>query len=292
MNAKTVFTTALLVTAFGFGAVRGQTPGAMNPLDTVPPPGVSNYDTDAKPALTEPSRNFQLSSWIRGDKYCCCGPCGGNGPIQAEAFIRSGPSVPLGNGTLADVLQTGFYVGGGMRTLFFDQSQVNAWTVELGVANIYNHAHRPNNYPGIPLNILVPNPTAGGPPLSVSFGKNGVPGVTLEAFNRTFFDVGVGREWYLWGSASNHGPNCRIGCDSGGRWGTARAEFNEIPHRTDTIGGIWVSAHADLEIPCGCCMFQSGFRFEYDYTWSDILQIQNKSDVQDLNFLFTVGLRF
>ena len=291
MNAKNVFTTALLLTAFSVGAVRGQTPGAMSPLDTVSPPTVPG--TTAEVSVSEPqtNQNYQLSSWIRGDKYTCCGGCGTAGPVQAEAFFRSGPSIPFGNGTVADVLQTGFYIGGGARALFFDPSATHAWTLELGIANIYNHAHAPSNYPGIPLNILVPQ-GLNLPAVPVSFGKNGVPGVTLEALNRTFVDVGVGHEWYLWGAATCHGPSWRIGCDGGGRWGSEMANFNEIPHRTDTIGGVWAAAHTDLEIPCGCCTFQAGFRVEYGYTWADILQVQNKSDVQDINLLFNLGVRF
>ena len=125
------------------------------------------------------------------------------------------------------------------------------------------------------------------------FGKDGIPGVTLRQLNRTFFDVGAGKEWYLWGAANSTGPMFRIGLDGGGRWGSAMAEFNEIRHRTDVIGGVWAAGHADFEIPCGgCCIFQAGLRVEYGYTWSDILQIQNKSDVQDINILFNVGLRF
>jgi hypothetical protein len=211
--------------------------------------------------------------------------------------------LPAGSGTIASVLETGLYLGAGGRTLFFDPCKTSAWTVELGLANISNHAHAPTKYTGIPLNIFVPQnpaspvtpPDATGnlPPQRVSFGQNGVPGVTLRQFNRTFFNVGGGREWYLWGAANCGGPAWRVGADTGGRWGSAMAEFNEIRHRTDVIGGFWVAAHSDVEVPCcGCCIFQAGFRIEYDYTWSDILQIQNKSDVQGINFLFNMGIRF
>ena len=63
-------------------------------------------------------------------------------------------------------------------------------------------------------------------------------------------------------------------------------------HLTDTIGGVYASLHSDLDIPCGCCVFQLGFRAEWDYTWSDILQIQNKSDVQDINLMVSLGVRY
>jgi hypothetical protein len=158
----------------------------------------------------------------------------------------------------------------------------HAWTVELGIATVTNHAHAPP-YPGIPLTIFLQTPN--GPTLTNT-------SATLEALNRTFLDVGGGYEWYLWGSAGCHQKSWRIGCDTGGRWGSEKADFNEITHRTDVIGGVWGAVHTDLEIPCGCCLFQAGFRVEYGYIWSDIMQIQNKSDTQDLNILFSVGVRF
>src|SRR5580765_7424095 len=108
-----------------------------------------------------PGQDLRLSSWITGEKYDCACPVGGNGPIQSELFFRVGPSIVAGNGTVADVLQTGLYIGAGARSLFFDPSLTHAWTVEIGVANINNHAHSPNNYPGIPLNVLAPqNPAS------------------------------------------------------------------------------------------------------------------------------------
>jgi hypothetical protein len=58
------------------------------------------------------------------------------------------------------------------------------------------------------------------------------------------------------------------------------------------MGGAYVAVHSDLEYPCGCCIFQLGFRVEWDYTWTDILQSQNKGDLQDLNFLVNLGVRF
>jgi hypothetical protein len=285
MNTKTVFTKALLLTAVCVGSVRAQPPSARNPLDTVAPPSEATYNAEAAPKPQQTQSTLQPSSWILGDKYTCACNAGGGGPVESELFFRIGPTISFGGGQMAEVLQAGWYVGGGARALFFDQPQTQAWTVELGVANIYNHASQPVN--GIQLNILVP------PGVPVSFGKNGVPGVTVASLNRTYADLGGGHEWYMWGSAGCHGPSWRIGCDTGGRWGSERATFNEIPHRTDVIGGVWVAAHTDFECPCGaCCIFQAGFRLEYGYTWSDILQIQNKSDVQDVNILFNMGVRF
>ncbi len=126
-------------------------------------------------------------------------------------------------------------------------------------------------------------------------------GVSIEDLNRTFVNVGGGREWYLWGQAPTY-LNCgqqecgqlawRFGIDGGGRYGTAKLELNQVQHRTDTIAGLYAAAHTDVEYPCGCCTFQAGIRVEFDYTWMDILQQQNDADLEEINLLFTVGARF
>jgi hypothetical protein len=116
--------------------------------------------------------------------------------------------------------------------------------------------------------------------------------VTVRNLNRTFANLGFGREWYLVGTGHGGGPTWRVGFDAGGRWGTANLNTHELPHRTDVIGGAWASVHSDVEMPYGGFIFFGGFRFEWDYTWSDILQIQNNSDIQDVNFMFSGGWRF
>jgi hypothetical protein len=115
---------------------------------------------------------------------------------------------------------------------------------------------------------------------------------TLRYLNRTFGDLALGREWYLTGPMDSCGLRWRVGGDITGRFGTARAQFDEIPHKTDTIYGLALSLHTDLEKQCGCCTWFAGFRTEWDYTWMDILQKQNDSNIQDVNFLITLGVRF
>src|SRR5262249_59921218 len=56
---------------------------------------------------------------------------------------------------------------------------------------------------------------------------------------------------------------------------SAKMDLREIKHRTDVVGGFFLSAHSDVEIPCGCCIFQAGVRLAYDYIWTDILQSRN-----------------
>src|SRR5207247_188290 len=107
------------------------------------------------------------------------------------------------------------------------------------------------------------------------FGKGKLAGVTVSGLNRTFVNLGMGREWYMWHSANTPGNNWRMGMDFGGRYGSEKADFHEIRHRTDVVGGVYASLHTDLEIPCGCCIFQCGLRGQWAYTWSDILQKQS-----------------
>src|SRR5262249_25875245 len=127
--------------------------------------------------------------------------------------------------------------------------------------------------------------------------------------NQTFVNLGFGRDWYFGdpavgccrpgcgnGTCEGDDANCfrhwswRIGVDGGGRYGTGSTQYVQVRERSDVIGGAFLGAHADVEIPCGCCMFMGGIRGEWNYTWTDIMQ--RKSDVQEINLLFTVGVRY
>jgi hypothetical protein len=161
--------------------------------------------------------------------------------------------------------------------------------VDLSLSNINNTGKNPNQSV-ILHNVIVPGPASVfGTATNVS-----VPSlaVSTRALNRTFVNLGGGREMYLYGAPDAEGLTWRVGIDGGGRYGSAKLEMHEIKHRTDTIAGMFVSLHSDVEIPYGCITLLAGFRIEWDYTWMDILQIQNNSDLQDLNLLFTAGIRF
>ena len=226
----------------------------------------------------------RLSSYLTYYKPDCCGPLGGR-TIGSELYFRTGGSVPIEGAFFDETLKAGWYVGGGARLLLFNESADAGWALDLGVSNIYNHGTRPDL--SVPLQIFVPNPFGIGPPTRAT-----VPS-TVKDLNRTFFDFSLGREWYLEGNALNReGFNWRVGCDVGGRWGTAKLELHEIRHRTNVITGTFLSVHTDVEIPWGACLLIGGFRFEWDYTWMDDLIQQNDASLQDLNFLFNLGIRF
>lgn len=296
----------LLVAVLGSGVARGQAPYSTTTPNFGPSMGQPPY-TPNNP-LDEPNNQFgpaddpsqkpptldrpgTLSQWILGHTFapCCLGPFGGDGPIRRELFGRVGAAIPFGGGPMARSLQTGVMVGAGGRSLFFNPENTQAWTLELGISSTWNHASQPDIQ--VPLSILVPPAAGQTNPTRANFGTGNLPGVTIRSLNRTFLNLGAGREYYLCGSAGCGTLNWRVGFDGGGRYGSEMADFNEIRHRTDTIAGVWAAVHTDLEIPCGCCTYYVGVRAEWDYTWSDILQ-GSDADVQGINLLFNFGVRF
>jgi hypothetical protein len=279
MGKKLLF---FLVLAWAFGnlqAARAQSPSLL--------PMPAPVTTEPAPVPSEPPGSLVPSDWILYRKSeTCCGPIGCDGPLKTEFFLRAGWSFPIGTGIYGDTLTTGWAIEGGARLLFFNPTRDGAWSLGLSGSNIWNQGKNPNVR--IPLSILLPN--AQGVVERVELGKGNLPGVTVRDLNRTFVNVIVGKDWFLSGPVNNCTWNWRVGLDAGGRYGSASAQFHEIRARTDVIGGIFVGGHTDLDIPCGCCVFNAGLRTEWSYTWSDILQ--QSSDVEEINLLFTVGVRY
>jgi hypothetical protein len=320
MSAKSVFAAALVVTALGIRAARGQTPAAgpisptsaSTPLtltyqkeagpgtdaEMLPPPApvksellpaVATLPADPASAAPAAVPLHKLSDYITYQRPECCGPVGPDGPVKYELYMRVGPALPVEGAIFGHVLETGWMIEGGGRTLFFNPQQDAAWAVDLGVSNTYNAGQRSDIH--LPLSVLVLDPF--GTPTRVNFGRDpGLPGVTVSHYNRTFVNLGFGREWYLNAPANAAGPKWRAGIDVGGRWGTAKLDLNEIRHRTGVVEGAYVGLHTDVEIPCCSWVLLAGFRVEWAYTWSEILQDQNNAEMEEVNFLFSVGARF
>lgn len=221
-----------------------------------------------------------LSNWITYTCPECCGPIGGCGPLGYEVYLRSGTSISVGGGRLNRTLQDGWLIDGGARTLFFNPAADAAWTVDFGISTTENNINHPE----------------------VSFKLNNDL-VTGRRLNRTGVNVGLGREWYLCGSAWDGGKNWRVGFDAGGRWERARLDLNDNTVANgqvtangfirvgDVVGGIFAAVHSDVEWPLGGCKLQAGVRIEWDYTWQDLLP-PVLTDVEDVNFLLTIGVRF
>jgi hypothetical protein len=312
MRAKSVCLGGLVAALLGAGLARAQTPtsptvgGQMGGLDTSPTdPGTIINDSPRLPGnvpfysgpqslqtpITQPTQPIAaqstLSSWILYPRPAgCCGPTGAFGPIVGELFFDVGPAFNVSDGIFGHSLSTaGLDIEGGGRTLFFNPECTAAWYVSLGVTNISNHA----NDHSIVVNLQ-----------NFNFQGTTIPSlnVTPNDLNRTYADLSVGRDWYLWGPARVDGisagelPNWRVGAEVGGRWGTAKLEATEITNQSETIYGAFVAIHSEIECPWHCCIFQAGLRLEYGYTWCDILQQQNRTDLEDFNVLVTVGVRF
>jgi hypothetical protein len=293
MNAKRACLVALVMTLAGVGAARAQVYGSGSPggpaspsLPTLPAPGAQVAPVDGAPPAPPLPR---LSDYILGTKPDCCGPVGGDGPISTEIYARSGPGFIIPTGFLGKTLETGWVIEGGGRALFFNPAGDAACTVDLGLSNVYNHGQHSDRV--AVLHVLETGLTG--------TGRVTAP-VTIRDLNRTFANLGVGGEWWLWGPAANcptcgrmgDGPTCRVGFDAGGRWGTEKMEFNGLQHRTEVIEGAFVAVHADVEVPCGGWVFVGGTRLEWDHTWMHQILQGLPENLQDLNLLVTLGIRY
>lgn len=219
-----------------------------------------------------------LSDWITYTKPDCCGPLGG-GPLATELYLRSGWAIPVEGAFFGKTLETGWMIGIGARELFFNPSLTAAWAVDFGISYTYNHGQRND------IAVLVRG------------ADDSTRLLVTRSLHRTYFNMAVGREWYWSAPANAPGWKLRFGGDLGGRYGTLRADMDELGRRSffrrgDTIGSLFGAVHSDLEIPWGCCTLLSGVRAEWNYNWSDVFQAQNDADFQDLNLLLTLGVRF
>src|SRR5205807_8645049 len=89
-----------------------------------------------------------LSSWIAYTRPDCCGPVGGNGPIDYELFLRGGLSLPVEGKNFGHVLDVGWEVEGGARSLFFNPAMDRDWSIDFGISNILNRGqHSDGKFP-------------------------------------------------------------------------------------------------------------------------------------------------
>jgi hypothetical protein len=291
MNMKRVGLGGLVVTCLCLGLVRGEEksgpyPG-MNDPGQPAPAAVAGAPTlgSAPPMGSAPSAvGEQQSSWLAYPRcQGCCGPVGGDGPIEYEVYMRSGFNFTLGGSAFGSQLKPGWDITGGARTLFFNPEADRAWTADLSISDVSNQATDKRSVFRL-FNLTQPTGGAAIPETDVR----------IRNLNRTYANVSGGREWYLQGSAdcARTDRTWRVGVDLGGRYGTEKLNVTNFTHLTDVNAGLFVAVHSDVEIPMGSCIFIGGVRGEYGYTWSDILQRQNNSDVQDINLLATLGVRF
>jgi hypothetical protein len=295
MSGTKICLGGLVVALLGLGELHGQTMPygsgmsgsapygqAMDPPTSLPTGSVTVPIT---PALGEPSSGTQPSSYMVYPKSPgCCGPLL-DGPITWELFLRSGLSFNISGGALGNALSTGWDIEGGGRTLFFNPQTDAAWFVSGSISNV-NYT-RSSTTVTVPHNFFTASTTAGVPP------TESTSDVTIGSLNRTFANAGLGYEYYLVGNASQLcGCSWRIGGEFGGRFGTDKLDYVLLIHDTKDAYGLYGAIFSDVEIPYNGVFLQAGIRMEYDAIWSDILQSQNNANVQDINLLFSVGVRF
>ncbi|MHB1425019.1 MAG: hypothetical protein ACYC3I_17740 [Gemmataceae bacterium] len=229
---------------------------------------------------------------------CCCGNVGScGGPINTDLFARSGWAFPVGQGVFNQFLHAGWDIEGGGRILLFNPPSTAAWTGTLSISNIFartGNANLPIKLYHFPVSTAPPNSQNSPFPITERVTIPELE-VTVSSLNMTFANIGFGREWWLLGSANpgvQGGCNWRVGCDTGGRWGSAMVQFNQINHHTDVVGGMYGALYSDISYPFRCAMPFLGVRLEYNYIWSSILQDQNNGNFSSINLLLQMGVHF
>jgi hypothetical protein len=234
------------------------------------------------------------SPWFT-DGPGCCGPLGRNGRIGYEIYAYTGPAWSLGEGRFARQLETGWMVGGGGASLFFNTEHDAAWVVDLGLSYQYNRGTI-DHFQDIFLRRA---------PLQIGNTVIQQPDVlaptAIRGLHRTNFNFGLGRDWWFWGPGSTglaNGWNLRLGALLGGRWGTAHVDMipqnpalGDYSRRQGVTHGIFVAPHATVEVPLGTTILFGGLRVEYGYDWMNLIPPQ-QGNLHNINLLMTAGLRF
>ena len=259
------------------------------------PKPVQDVIGDSAPETVTTPRAMPTSRWLTPNEE---EHAGGNGPpIAAEVYFGTGASTPFASSfnkrdVLGRDMVPGILVQGGVRTLFFNQPATRAWVVDTNISHASNGHSQIQKYPLRVIDFTGnTNPLTGQPEVDlIQFGTPTTPAVRIRSTSRTYANLGVGKDYYWRTSADDPGRLFRVGWQVGGRYGALSQEYNILKHRTDVIGGVFGGLHGEMEIPSQWGMFQMGVRCEYGYTWSDILQ--RASDIQEINVLLTLGLRY
>jgi hypothetical protein len=260
-------------------------PGAAGPMTTLTaPPGPAHAGPMIQPL------------WCGGLPAGaeCCGPVGANGPVTYELYARTGPSLPIGGSRVfSGALQTGWHVAGGGRSLFFNPAGDAAWYLDLGLGYTYNRGT------DRVINVFSPQPRDQF--TGELLGPDEIHPFQLRVMHRTTFNYGVGRAWWLNGPG-HPGADCgwwnsRLALDVTGRWGTNHVELVPVfepenyLRRSGISHGLFLGANWDWERAMGGWIFFGGVRAEWGYTWMNLVPPQD-GDLQDVNLLMTLGVRF
>src|SRR5262249_44468542 len=113
MSLKKVILASLVLALLGRGGVDAQSP-AGPPGDAGGAVVPERAGGGAPPVVGSFHGPAGLSPWLIGpDRPDCCGPLSDRNPMRTELFIRSGWTIPSGDGVLAHAIDTGFAIEGG-----------------------------------------------------------------------------------------------------------------------------------------------------------------------------------
>jgi len=226
----------------------------------------------------------------------CCGPLGRHGRVGYELYTYTGPTWAIGEGEFTRRLQTGWMVGGGGRSLFFDTSHTTAWVADVGVSYQYNRGEEDDPIRTDVRQAPLRNQFTG----EITVRPDILTQVRVRALHRTNFNFGFGHDWWYRGAGSvglEDGPNLRAGLLVGGRWGTAHVDLEPVDQpggyarRQQVTHGVFLAAHTTCEIPMGSWILFAGLRAEWGYDWTNIVPPMD-GNMHNLNILLTSGIRF
>src|SRR5262245_60505325 len=241
------------------------------------PPGSGGPSGPAAHGTLLPPRPSTTQGWLDYEYPACCGPFGRHGPIGYDVYFRSGLSVPIGDSPLSRGLNVGylFFLGG--RTLLFNPPGDAAWVMDLAIF------YGINNGNGSEPIRFIGNSTA-----------------TVRTLHRSGVSLGLGRDWYSSAPGFVMGSTActrAYGVDFGVRYGSTHVDLNlddpvvDYARLQDIFGQSFLGLHTDWEFPRDGWTLLLGARFEWTYMFTDVLQATN-SELHDLNFLVTIGVRY
>jgi hypothetical protein len=233
--------------------------------------------------------------------FGCCGPLGRNGPVDYELYMQTGPNIAFGTGSFSDHLNTGWGVGGGGRTLFFNQAGDAAWALDLGLGYVYNRGKNDDFVDVFIRQPLLQSTNSSGQTVATPQADKFTT-TRIRGLSRTSFNFAIGRDWWLWGSGmpgAENGWNLRVGTDVGGEWGSAHVDLvpldnggaNSYSRRQNVFHGLTLGFHSNFEMPVGGWIWFIGSRVQYSYEWMNIVPPLN-GDLQNINLMFSTGVRF
>lgn len=306
------FLLGVILTVLAVEVSPAQTPAAPDALSgreiiphVTPPsePGAtpvpSAMDTLTAPNTISGSGSFPAgtvcSPWAGSSPAgsACGGPVGAHGPLTYELYGITGPTLPVAGGDLIGAIRTGWAVGGGARSLWFNPAGDRAWVLNLGLTYFYNPGNSSriyDIYTPSPADAQTGNPTA----------PDGLHPYSIRGLYRTSFNFALGRDWYLSGPAflgAGQSQNWRVGAEVGGRWGTAHVDLIPVEDNTsylrkhDVYHGVFIDVHGDYERDLGTCILFAGLRAQWGYNWMELIPPQD-GDLQDVNLLMTIGIRY